>query len=84
MTFLTRKEAAQRLRIGLRTLDRRLASGEIKCFRLGAGPKAPVRLSEEQLQEYLNDVSRKVSSRDIQIAVQILETPQSTVGLATK
>lgn len=52
--LLTRSEAARRLRIGLRTLDRRLATGELKCYRLGEGPKAPVRISEEQLQAYLD------------------------------
>ena len=52
--LLTRLEAARRLRIGLRTLDRRLATGELKCYRLGEGPKAPVRISEEQLQAYLD------------------------------
>lgn len=51
--LLTRHEAAMRLHIGLRTLDRRLASSELKCYRLGDGPKAPVRISETQLQEYL-------------------------------
>lgn len=52
--LLTRQEAATRLRIGLRTLDRRIATGEIQCYRLGEGPKAPVRISEEQLEKYLD------------------------------
>ncbi len=51
--LLTRHEAAMRLHIGLRTLDRRLATGELNCYRLGEGPKAPVRISEAQLQQYL-------------------------------
>ncbi|NUM55762.1 MAG: helix-turn-helix domain-containing protein [Candidatus Hydrogenedentes bacterium] len=51
--LLTRHEAAARLRIGLRTLDRRLATGELKCYRLGDGPRAPVRITEAQLQAYL-------------------------------
>ena len=52
--LLTRQEAATRLRIGLRTLDRRIATGEIQCYRLGEGPKAPVRISEAQLEKYLD------------------------------
>ena len=53
MKLYTRKEAADALRIGLRTLDRWLAEGRIQCYRLGTGSKAPVRISEEQLAEYL-------------------------------
>ncbi len=53
MELYTRQEAAQYLRIGLRTLDRRIAEGEIECHRYGDGPRAMVRISEEQLQTYL-------------------------------
>jgi excisionase family DNA binding protein len=53
MELMTRKEAAKKLRIGVRTLDRRLATGQLKCYRLGDGPRAPVRISEEQLDAYL-------------------------------
>ena len=53
MELFTRKEVAKRLRIGLRTLDRRIADDDIKCHRLGDGPRAPVRISEEQIEEYL-------------------------------
>lgn len=53
MNLYTRQEAASHLKIGLRTLDRRLASGELECYRLGDGPKAPVRIAEEQLLNYL-------------------------------
>ncbi len=53
MKLYTRKEAADTLRVGLRTLDRWLADGRIQCYRLGAGSKAPVRISEDQLAEYL-------------------------------
>ena len=52
--LLTRPEAAKRLRVGLRTLDRRLATGELSCYRIGDGPRAPVRISEAQLQAYLD------------------------------
>ena len=53
MEFYTRKEVAKRLKIGLRTLDRRLAQGEIQCYRLGSGARAPVRISEAHVKEYL-------------------------------
>jgi excisionase family DNA binding protein len=52
--LISRKEAASRLGIGLRTLDRRLATGELQCYRLGTGPKAPVRISEEHLRDFLS------------------------------
>lgn len=52
--LLTRKEAAARLRIGLRTLDRRLATGELQCYRHGDGPRSRIVISEQQLQEYLD------------------------------
>lgn len=54
MELMTRKEAAAKLKIGVRTLDRRLASGELKCYRLGDGSRAPVRISEEQLRAFLD------------------------------
>lgn len=53
MRLYTRKEAARLMRMGLRTLDRRIASGDIKCYRLGDGPRAPVRISPAQLEAYL-------------------------------
>lgn len=59
MNLMTRQEAAKRLKIGIRTLDRRLATGDIKCYRLGDGPRAPVRISDEQINEYLE---RRVGS----------------------
>ena len=53
MQLLTRVEAAERLSIGLRTLDRRIADGQLHCHRLGEGPRAPVRISEDQIRQYL-------------------------------
>jgi excisionase family DNA binding protein len=57
MGLLTRQEAAARLRIGLRTLDRRLAAGDIPCYRFGDGPRPQVRISEKQIAEYLDSAS---------------------------
>ena len=53
MHLMTREDAARRLRVGLRTLDRRIASGDIECYRLGDGPRAPVRISEDQIVAFL-------------------------------
>ena len=53
MELFTRQEAARKLRIGLRTLDRRIAEGKLECHRLGEGPRAPVRISAAQIQAYL-------------------------------
>lgn len=72
MNLLTRSEAARKLGIGMRTLDRRLANGEIECYRLGEGPKAPVRISEEQLTAYLLSCSSEAQQRDMAKARQII------------
>ena len=72
MNLLTRKEAATRLRIGLRSLDRRLAEGKIECYRLGEGPRAPVRISEEQLAVYLDRDRTNSNDKMRQDARQIL------------
>lgn len=69
MEMLTRQEAAQRLRIGLRTLDRRIASGDLKCYRFGQGPHAPVRISLEQINDFLlrmkNGAAYRTRAREI-------------------
>ena len=80
MELLTRMDVAKKLRIGVRTLDRRLASGELQCYRLGEGPRAPVRISEEQISEYLETATRIVSDQDRSAAREILS--QNTAGAA--
>lgn len=75
MELMTRKEAAEKLRIGVRTLDRRLANGQLKCYRLGDGPRAPVRISEEQLHEYLVNVSSDVTDETQAKASALLGLP---------
>lgn len=75
MELMTRKEAAARLKIGVRTLDRRLASGDLKCYRLGDGLRAPVRISEEQLREYLATVSSDVTDETQAQATELLGLP---------
>ena len=63
MQLMTREEAAKELRVGLRTLDRRIASGEIQCYRLGKGLRAPVRISEEHLAKYLQEAQSESPER---------------------
>ena len=50
MSLLTRKEAAERLTVSLRTLDGLIARGQIPAYRIG--PKA-VRLKSEDLEAYI-------------------------------
>ena len=73
MSMLTREEAARKLRIGLRTLDRRIASGQLKCFRLGNGPRAPVRVSEKQITDYLETCARRRRRGTKREAVDIMQ-----------
>ena len=47
----TRKEAAEKLKISLSTLDKFLFSGQMKAFRVGR----QVRITEQSLQEFLDD-----------------------------
>ena len=49
-TMLTRKEAAERLAISLRTLDGLIARGQLPAYRIG--PKS-VRLRESDLDAYV-------------------------------
>jgi excisionase family DNA binding protein len=72
MELYTRNEAARLLRIGVRTIDRRIAEGALQCHRLGDGPRAPVRISAEQLAEYLKDTKREVSEHNRREAEQII------------
>jgi excisionase family DNA binding protein len=75
MELLTRHEAARRLQLSLRTLDRRIATGDIQVYRLGEGPRAPVRISEEQLAEYLQGRRTKNVSEAQEQAVRIIGNP---------
>ena len=50
MSLITRKEAAQRLTVSLRTLDGLIARGQLPAYRIG--PKT-VRLKTEELDAYI-------------------------------
>lgn len=73
MKLMTRHEVAVRLGIAIRTVDRRLADGEIECYHLGDGPKAPVRISEEQLADYVERHSTRTTSMAGHTAKSILD-----------
>ncbi len=47
-------EAAEYLGISPSTLRKWVCSGKIACTKLGTGPKAPVRFTEEQLKAVLS------------------------------
>lgn len=47
--LITRKEAAERVGIVLRTLDRRIASGELHTYRVVS--RTPIRLSAAEVDE---------------------------------
>lgn len=49
MNLYTKREAADRLKISVRTLERLLASGNLRAYNVGRS----VRISEEQLETYL-------------------------------
>ena len=51
--ILNKTEVAERLGISIRTVERRVADGELECLRLGEGPKAPVRFRLEHVAAYV-------------------------------
>ena len=50
MTLYTKKEAAEILKVSERTLERLMASGSLRAYKVNS----QVRISEEQLQRYLS------------------------------
>ena len=51
-TFLTVDEAARALRVSRATVYKRIATGAVRAVRLGDGPKAPLRIAEDELDRY--------------------------------
>ena len=51
---LTMAQAAKRLGVSAKTIQRRIEAGEIKAFKLGDSKNSPVRILEESLIEYVN------------------------------
>ena len=54
--LMTSAQAAERLQSSKKLIYREIASGKLKCYKLGA--KGIVRISEEQFQEYLEKVEK--------------------------
>lgn len=50
---LTMAQAAKRLGVSAKTIERRIKSGEIKAYKFGDSKTSPVRISEEALQAYI-------------------------------
>lgn len=51
--LLTVEQIADQLNLSARTVRRRIDSGELRAFRLGIGPKAPVRVDPAELNHWL-------------------------------
>jgi excisionase family DNA binding protein len=51
--LLTVEEAARTLRLAPSSVYRRVEAGELRAARLGAGPKAPMRIPQQELERYL-------------------------------
>ena len=51
--LLTVPEVAGRLRVSVKTVRRRIEAGELPAVRIGSGTRAPVRVDEAELDEWL-------------------------------
>src|SRR5262249_22759516 len=51
--LLTVEEVAERLRVSIWSVYRRIESGEIPAVRLGSGPRSPIRVDESELEQWL-------------------------------
>ena len=58
MRYLTKKEVAEMLFIGERTLERRMKSGEIPYYKTGNRKQDRVRFAEDEIKEYMNKYKR--------------------------
>ena len=57
-SLFTVDEVAQTLRLAPRSVYERISSGELAAIRLGSGPKAPIRVSAEELDRYVSPPER--------------------------
>lgn len=48
-------EVAERLGQRQETIRRKCGAGEIPCIRLGAGPRAPIRVRLDELEQWLDE-----------------------------
>ena len=54
------REAAERLEVSVATVYAMVARGKLRCSRVGAG-RGVIRISDEQLEEYLKAAEPRVS-----------------------
>lgn len=59
MKFLTREDVAKYLRVHPRTVDRWLKSGSLKGYKLGKGKTSLLRISEVELNKFLEKSKTK-------------------------
>ena len=52
--LLTVPEVADRLRVSVKTVRRRIESGELLVVRIGSGTRAPVRVDADELDRFLH------------------------------
>ncbi len=68
MGYITRQQAAERLSIGLRTLDGLIARGQLPAYKVGA---KLVRLKESDLDAYMS--ARLVTPESVKPATQPIQ-----------
>src|SRR5881394_2119382 len=79
-TYLTVGEAARALRVSRATLYKRIATGSVRAVRLGDGPKAPLRIAEDELDRYTlaSTIGDDVAHRAEQLVARRGEDPDDS------
>ena len=70
MTCLTRKQAAERLAVSLRTLDGLIARGQLPAYKVGA---KLVRIREDELTAYME--ARLVAPEAVKLSDGVKQRP---------
>ena len=63
-TIFTVKESAMEIRTSEQVIRDRIEAGELKAFKVGTGPHAPIRIKAEDLEALLVPVVPKADRRD--------------------
>ncbi len=56
-TRITIADAARILGLSTDTVRRRISDGELRAYRVGRGPKAPIRLDLDEVSDYARPIS---------------------------
>jgi excisionase family DNA binding protein len=59
MEFLTRQETAKYFRVSERTVDRWIASGHLKGYKLGKGITSTLRIPKSEIKKFLEKSKTK-------------------------